>query len=61
MANADGCVLGAKNGNMMNSGWWGGGWMGSYGGIWTPILLIGVVVLVVLVSGASEGVATPRA
>ncbi|WP_114970719.1 hypothetical protein [Rhodoferax ferrireducens] len=38
----------AQNGNMMNDGLWGSGWMGGYGGIWMPILL--VVVLVVLVA-----------
>ena len=30
----------AQNGNMMNGG---GGWMGGYGGAWTPILLVIVV------------------
>ena len=38
----------AQNGNMMNGGGWGMGWMGGYGGIWVPILLVvvgaGVVV-----------------
>lgn len=33
----------AQNGNMMNGGTWGSGWMGGYGGIWMPILLIIVV------------------
>lgn len=33
----------AQNGNMMNSGTWGTGWMGGYGGIWMPILLVIVV------------------
>jgi len=33
----------AQNGNMMNGGSWGSGWMGGYGGIWMPILLIIVV------------------
>jgi uncharacterized membrane protein len=43
-------VLFAQNGTMMNgtgsgSGWMGGySGMGGYGGIWTPILLIAVVV-----------------
>ena len=41
----------AQNANMMNGGSWGFGWMGGYGGIWTPILLIvvvaGVVALIV--------------
>ena len=34
----------AQNGNMMNGGMWGFGWMGGYGGIWVPILLVIVVV-----------------
>jgi hypothetical protein len=34
----------AQSGNMMNGGTWGSGWMGGYGGIWTPILLVIVVV-----------------
>jgi uncharacterized membrane protein len=33
----------AQNGNMMNGGTWGVGWMGGYGGIWVPILLVIVV------------------
>lgn len=33
----------AQNSNMMNGGSWGTGWMGGYGGIWTPILLVIVV------------------
>jgi hypothetical protein len=38
----------AQNGNMMNGGNWGVGWMGGgYGGIWLPILLVIVVVGVV--------------
>ena len=37
----------AQNGNMMNGGGWGMGWMGGYGGIWGPILLVVVVVGVV--------------
>lgn len=40
----------AQNGNMMNGGGWDMGWMGGYGGIWGPILLVvvavGAVVLV---------------
>ena len=35
----------AQNGNMMNGGGWG--WMGGYGGIWVPILLVVVVAGVV--------------
>jgi hypothetical protein len=34
----------AQSGNMMNGGMWGTGWMGGYGGIWVPILLVIVVV-----------------
>jgi hypothetical protein len=37
----------AQNGNMMNSGGWGMGWMGGFGGIWGPILLVVVIVGVV--------------
>lgn len=37
----------AQNGNMMNGGTWGSGWMGGYGGIWTPVLLVVVVVGVI--------------
>lgn len=38
----------AQNGNMMNGGMWNGGWMGGYGGMWLPILLVIVVVAVVV-------------
>jgi len=34
----------AQSGNMMNDG----AWMGGYGGIWIPILLVGVVVGVIV-------------
>jgi len=37
----------AQSGNMMNGGMWGFGWMGGYGGIWGPILLVIVVVGIV--------------
>jgi hypothetical protein len=37
----------AQSGNMMNGGMWGSGWMGGYGGMWTPILLLIVVIGVV--------------
>jgi hypothetical protein len=37
-------VSSAQNANMMNGGAWGVGWMGGYGGIWMPILLVVVVV-----------------
>ena len=40
----------AQSGNMMDGGSWGTGWMGGYGGIWMPVLLVIVIVgLVVLV------------
>jgi len=32
-----------QTGQMMNDGGWGMGWMGGYGGIWVPILLVVVV------------------
>ena len=38
----------AQSGNMMNGGAWGNNWMGGYGGIWMPILMIAVVVAVVV-------------
>ena len=38
----------AQSGNMMNGGTWGYGWMGGYGGIWMPILMIIVVVALVV-------------
>ena len=37
----------AQSGNMMNGGGWGLGWMGGYGGMWMPILLAVVVVVLV--------------
>jgi len=37
----------AQSTNMMNGGIWGVGWMGGYGGIWMPILLVIVVAGVV--------------
>ena len=40
----------AQSTNMMNGGNWGTGWMGGYGGMWMPVLLVIVIVgLVVLV------------
>jgi uncharacterized membrane protein len=36
----------AQSGSMMNGGHWGSGWMGGYGGLWVPILLVVVVGLV---------------
>jgi hypothetical protein len=37
----------AQSGNMMDGGMWGAGWMGGYGGIWGPILLVLVVIGIV--------------
>lgn len=34
----------AQNSNMMSGAPWGDAWMSGYGGIWTPILLVIVVV-----------------
>ena len=36
----------AQTGHMMNL--WDGGWMGGYGGIWMPILLLVAVVAIVV-------------
>lgn len=33
----------AQSANMMNGGTWGVVWMGGYGGIWMPVLLVIVV------------------
>lgn len=41
-------VASAQTGNMMNGGMWGTGWMGGYGGIGMPILLLIVVVALVV-------------
>lgn len=38
----------AQSGNMMNGGAWGNSWMGGYGGIWMPILVIAVIVALVV-------------
>ena len=38
----------AQSGSMMNGGLSGGGWMGGYGGMWMPILLVVVVVALVV-------------
>ena len=37
----------AQSGRMMDGNSWGVGWMGGYGGIWGPILLVILVVGVV--------------
>lgn len=46
----------AQNGNMMNGGSWGTGWMGGYGMVWMPILLVIVVValLVLILKGRDK-------
>lgn len=38
----------AQSGNMMNGGMWSGGWMGGYGGMWMPVLVLFVVVALVV-------------
>lgn len=38
----------AQNSNMMNGGAWGVGWMGDYGGMGIPLLLVIVAVGLVL-------------
>lgn len=38
----------AQSANMMNGGAWGNSWMGGYGGIWMPLLMIVVVVAFVV-------------
>jgi uncharacterized membrane protein len=38
----------AQSGHMMNGGAWGSSWMGGYGGIWMPILMVIVVVALVV-------------
>ena len=37
----------AQSGNMMNGDWWGGTWMGGYGGFWMAIAMVAVVAIVV--------------
>ena len=34
----------AQNSNMMNGGAWSGDWMGGYGGLWLPMVLVAVLV-----------------
>jgi hypothetical protein len=38
-----------QTGQMMSDGGWGMGWMGGYGGIWVPVLLVVVVAAAVAV------------
>lgn len=46
----------AQSGNMMDGGMWGMGWMGGYGGVWAPILLVAVIVgVAVLVVRQQKG------
>ena len=45
----------AQDGSMMNGGGWGMGWMGGYGGIWGPILLVVVVAGVVVLLMQRKG------
>jgi uncharacterized membrane protein len=51
---ASGVALG-QNGNMMNGGGWGMGWMGGYGGMWGPLVLVVVVVGVVVLVMKRKG------
>ena len=39
-------VASAQSGSMMNGDQGGGGWMGGYGGMWVPVLLVVIVGLV---------------
>lgn len=32
-----------QSGHMMNGSGWNSGWMGGYGGVWIPILLVVIV------------------
>lgn len=51
---ANGVAL-AQGGNMMNGSGWGMGWMGGYGGLWVPILLVVVVAGVVTLIMQQKG------
>lgn len=48
-------VASAQGGHMMNGGVGGYGWMGGYGGIWLPLLVVvaiaGLVIWVVMQKG----------
>jgi hypothetical protein len=44
----------AQGGTMMNGDWWGGSWMGGYGGFWMAIAMIAVVGLVVWAVGQNK-------
>lgn len=45
----------AQSGGMMNGGASGMGWMGGYGGIWGPLLLVVVIVGVVALFMKGKG------
>ncbi len=45
----------AQSGNMMDGGYWGMGWMGGYGGVWGPILLVVVIVGIVVLVQKKNG------
>ena len=45
----------AQSGNMMDGGMWGMGWMGGYGGVWGPILLVVVIVGIVVLVRQKKG------
>ena len=51
---ASGVAL-AQSGNMMDGGMWGMGWMGGYGGVWGPILLVVVIVGIVVLVRQQKG------
>ncbi len=38
----------AQDGHMAGSGMWGLGWMGGYGGVWVPILVVVLVAVLVV-------------
>jgi uncharacterized membrane protein len=45
----------AQSGNMMDGGMWGMNWMGGYGGVWGPILLVVVIVGIVVLVRQQKG------
>lgn len=45
----------AQSGTMMDGGMWGMGWMGGYGGVWGPILLVVVIVGIVVLVRQQKG------
>jgi hypothetical protein len=40
----------AQDGHMTGGAMWGTGWMGGYGGVWVPVLLVVIVGLVVWIA-----------